>query len=69
MGFCARPNASSILAKAYLIWRLAAKGDVRDEERAQIEREIARTDREIDALVYDVYGLTREERRLVEAAG
>jgi hypothetical protein len=47
--------------------RLAAKGTVYDEERAQMEREIARTDREIDALVYDLYGLTQEERAIVEA--
>jgi type I restriction-modification system DNA methylase subunit len=46
--------------------RLAGRGDMRDEERGQIEREIERTDREIDELVYDLYGLTQEERRLVE---
>ena len=46
--------------------RLAAGGGVQDEERGQIEREIERTDREIDELVYDLYGLTQEERRLVE---
>jgi hypothetical protein len=46
--------------------RLAAKGGVQDEERAAIVREIERTDREIDELVYDLYGLTQEERRLVE---
>lgn len=46
--------------------RLAAKGAVRDDERAQIEREIARTDCEIDDLVYDLYGLTAAERDLVE---
>jgi methylase of polypeptide subunit release factors len=46
--------------------RLAAKAKVHDEERAQIEREIARTNREIDDLVYDLYGLTAAERDLVE---
>jgi adenine-specific DNA-methyltransferase len=46
--------------------RLATKGGVQDEERGGIVREIERTDREIDGLVYDLYGLTREERRLVE---
>lgn len=35
-------------------------------EQEDIGREIARTDREIDDLVYDLYGLTAEERRLVE---
>jgi type I restriction-modification system DNA methylase subunit len=46
--------------------RLAAKGKVHDEERAQIERDIARSDREIDDLVYDLYGLTAAERELIE---
>jgi len=46
--------------------RLAGRGDMRDEQQGQIEREIEHTDREIDELVYDLYGLTREERRLVE---
>ncbi len=47
--------------------RLAAKGDVHDNEREQIERDIARTDREIDDLVYDLYGLTAQERDLIES--
>jgi len=47
--------------------RLAAKGDLPDSEREQIEREIDHTDREIDDLVYDLYGLTAEERALIEA--
>jgi len=46
--------------------RLAAKGDVRDSERERIEREIDTTDREIDNLVYDLYGLTAKERALIE---
>jgi hypothetical protein len=33
-----------------------------------LEREIEATDRQIDALVYDVYGLTDDEIRVVEAA-
>jgi adenine-specific DNA-methyltransferase len=47
--------------------RLAAKGGLPDSEREQIEREIAGTDREIDDLVYDLYGLTAAEGALVEA--
>jgi len=46
--------------------QLTGKGDLHDEERARIEREIERTDREIDDLVYDLYGLTQEERAIVE---
>ncbi|MDO8613452.1 MAG: N-6 DNA methylase [Dehalococcoidia bacterium] len=47
--------------------RLAAKGEVEDNEREQIDREIAITDRQIDDLVYDLYGLTAKERALVES--
>jgi len=47
--------------------RLAAKGDLHDNEREQIERDIAHTDREIDELVYDLYSLTAKERALIEA--
>ncbi len=38
------------------------------QKRDQIEREIAATDRQIDALVYQLYGLTDEEIAIVEAA-
>lgn len=37
-------------------------------QREDIQRDIAATDREIDHLVYDLYGLTEEERRVVEDA-
>ena len=36
--------------------------------REQIEREIDATDRQIDSLVYELYGLTDEEIAIVEAA-
>ncbi len=32
----------------------------------RIEREIASTDAEIDGLVYELYGITDEERKLIE---
>jgi hypothetical protein len=35
-------------------------------ERESIERTIAATDKQIDALVYELYGLTEEEVRIVE---
>ena len=35
-------------------------------DKAAIERQIAATDRQIDALVYELYGLTREKVRIVE---
>jgi hypothetical protein len=36
--------------------------------RAVIERDVAATDRRIDDLVYDLYGLTAKERRIMEGA-
>jgi hypothetical protein len=37
-------------------------------ERESIERTIAATDKQIDQLVYELYGLTEEEIRIVEGA-
>ena len=32
----------------------------------QLDREIAATDRELDELVYELYGITDEERKIIE---
>jgi len=37
-------------------------------EKTAIERQIAATDQQVDALVYELYGLTKEEIRIVECA-
>ncbi len=36
------------------------------QSRSQLERQIAHTDNEIDQLVYELYGLTEAEIRVVE---
>jgi tRNA(Ile)-lysidine synthase TilS/MesJ len=36
------------------------------QEQEQLQRQIAATDRQIDQLVYQLYGLTEEEIRIVE---
>ena len=46
--------------------RLSA--ETHPQRREQIEREIDATDRQIDQLVYQLYGLTEEEIRIVEEA-
>jgi type I restriction-modification system DNA methylase subunit len=46
--------------------RLAPIRNTPCNERDELLREIERTDREIDNLVYDLYGLTEEERKIVE---
>ncbi|HHT9152708.1 MAG TPA: Eco57I restriction-modification methylase domain-containing protein, partial [Candidatus Hypogeohydataceae bacterium YC40] len=38
-------------------------------EREAVEREIAVTDEHIDDLVYELYGITEEERKIIEGAG
>lgn len=42
-----------------------AKGE---HERTMLQRQIEATDRQIDALVYELYGLTEDEIRIVEEA-
>jgi hypothetical protein len=37
-------------------------------EKTALERQIAATDRDIDRLVYDLYGLSETEIRIVEGA-
>lgn len=39
-----------------------------DQERNQLERQIDATDRQIDNLVYDLYGLTKEDIAVVESS-
>ncbi len=43
----------------------AARGE---HERTMLQRQIEATNRQIDSLVYELYGLTEEEIRIVEEA-
>ncbi len=36
------------------------------DERARIEGEIKKTDAEIDELVYQIYGITNAEKKIIE---
>ena len=38
-----------------------------DHEKTLLERQIEATDRQIDTLIYELYGLTGDEIRIVEA--
>ena len=40
-----------------------------DQEQTLLKRQIAATDKEIDELVYELYGLTEEEIAIVESGG
>ena len=44
-------------------------GDKKTDERARIEKEIKKTDKEIDELVYKIYGITDEEKKIIEGEG
>lgn len=46
--------------------RLLEIGDNKTDERARVEEEIKRTDAEIDELVYKLYGITDEEKKIIE---
>ena len=39
------------------------------QSRTQLERQIAHTDSEIDRLVYELYGLSEEEIKVVKGDG
>jgi hypothetical protein len=49
--------------------RLAPIRNTPCNERDELLREIEHTDREIDNLVYDLYGLTDDEKKIVEERG
>jgi len=40
--------------------------EAKGEEKKNLERQIARTDRKIDDLVYQLYGITEEDRKIIE---
>ena len=46
--------------------RQAGLGGGRRDSPEELEREIASTDAEIDNLVYELYGITNEERKIIE---
>lgn len=46
--------------------RLNEIGDKRTDERQRIEEKIRRTDAEIDESVYELYGITESEKKIIE---
>lgn len=46
--------------------RLNELGDKQTNERQRIEEEIKRTDKEIGESVYEIYGITEEEKKIIE---
>ncbi|MCH7475423.1 MAG: hypothetical protein IIA27_12215 [Gemmatimonadetes bacterium] len=48
--------------------RMELRAGRTQQDRAVVERQIAAVDRQIDLLVYELYGLTDKEIRIVEEA-
>lgn len=46
--------------------RLNELGGKKTDERSRIEEEIKKTDAEVDELVYQIYGITAEEKKIIE---
>ena len=57
-----------ILVDAMLSLNKRLAGEQLPRRREQIQREIDATDRQIDQLVYQLYGLTDDEIKIVEAS-
>ena len=48
--------------------KLLELGDKKVDKRKELERDIEKTDREIDDLVYKIYNITEAERKIIEAS-
>ena len=59
-------NISSAVEQMLTLNKQAAEGSLPPQKAEQLKRQIDATDREIDKLVYQLYGLTDEEIRLIE---
>ena len=59
---------TALVAKMLDLKKQVALAQKDSFESQELEREITRTDKEIDNLVYDLYGLTEEERKIVEGS-
>lgn len=56
-----------IVSNVNILFNLSLKNvKAKGSEKDQIQRQIENTDREIDDLVYKLYGITEEERRIIE---
>jgi hypothetical protein len=62
----ARHDKMVVLVERRLDLNKRLPGARTDQEQTLIKRQIAATDKEIDDLVYELYGLTEEERNIVE---
>ena len=66
-----RPSTSPPPKYKYFIgiWGRRGGGGRTPQEQEMVKREIESTDREINSLVYELYGLSEDEIRIVEGTG
>ena len=68
-GAKARHDRMAVLVDRMLeLHKKKHSGKLAPSEGDRIEREIASADAEIDDLVYELYGITDEEREIIEGA-
>jgi adenine-specific DNA-methyltransferase len=65
---CTRYNQLVLLVDRMLAFMPKVRAARTEDERATLQNAVTATDRQIDALVYELYGLTEEEIRLVEGS-
>jgi hypothetical protein len=58
----------SVERMLYLNRQLTKLGDKKTDERTKLEGEIKKVDSEIDELVYKIYGITENEKKIIEMA-
>jgi hypothetical protein len=61
-----RENLVTKVGRMLEIQTCKRSGKLAPSELEGVEREIAATDAEIDDVVYKLYGITKEERRIIE---
>ena len=66
MIFYAFLGNSNFAIKYPLNKKLQEIGDKNTLEKQKLEEEIKKTDNEIDELVYKLYGITEEEKKIIE---
>jgi predicted type IV restriction endonuclease len=62
----ARHDRLVVMVENMLTWHKQLAGDKTPQEKTVLERQIAVNDHLIDKLVYELYGLTKEETKMVE---
>jgi predicted nucleic acid-binding Zn-ribbon protein len=48
--------------------KLVKIGDKLTDEKTRIEKEVSETDERIDALVFEIYGINAEEKKIIESS-